>query len=201
MSNNVESFFNSNCDFKIGAYKYDQIPDSRLPEVAFVGKSNVGKSSLINALVNRKIAITSKTPGRTRQLNFFLLGEKLNLVDMPGYGYAKVSKTEIASWEKLSYKYFSSRTNLKRVFLLIDSRKGITEDDKKMANIFNAVAVSFQIILTKSDELKPALLEKIIEETTKAIKKFPAVHPEIIITSSIYKAGINQLRESIMRVM
>jgi len=197
----MENFFNSSCDFKIGAYKYDQIPDSRLPEVAFIGRSNVGKSSLINALVNRKIAITSKTPGRTRQLNFFLLGEKLNLVDMPGYGYAKVSKTEIASWEKLSYKYFATRANLKRVFLLIDSRKGITEYDKEMANTFNAVAVSFQIILTKSDELKSGELEKIIEETMKAAKKFPAIHPEIITTSSIYKTGINQLRESIMGVM
>ena len=197
----IEKFFNSSCEFKIGAYRYDQIPDSRLPEIAFIGRSNVGKSSLINTLVNRKIALTSKTPGRTRQLNFFLLGEKLNLVDMPGYGYAKVSKTEIAYWEKLSYKYFSSRANLKRVFLLIDSRKGISEYDKEMANIFNAVAVSFQIILTKSDEIKPEELEKIMEATTKDAKKFPAVHPEIIITSSIYKTGINQLRESIMGVI
>jgi GTP-binding protein len=197
----IEKLFSSQCEFKMGAQNYAQIPDSRLPEVAFIGKSNVGKSSLINALVNRRIAITSKTPGRTRQLNFFVLDGKLSLVDMPGYGYAKVGKREIDSWEKLSYKYFSTRANLKRVFLLIDSRKGITEQDKEMANIFNAVALSFQIVLTKTDELKPEGLDKMREETRTISKKFPALHPEIIATSSVYKTGIDQLRESIMGVI
>ena len=196
--NNIKKFFDGDCQFKIGAASYQQIPDSILPELAFVGKSNVGKSSLINALVGKKIAITSKTPGRTRQLNFFCLNNKLNLVDMPGFGYAKVSKIEIASWEKLTYYYFANRVNLKKVFLLIDARRGLGEKDFEIINIFNAVALNYQLVLTKIDQLKNIELEKVLEKIKDQTKKFVAQHPLILSTSVDKKIGIEKMREIII---
>lgn len=196
-----EKFFSGNAEFKIGATNFSQIPDSRLVEVAFIGKSNVGKSSLINALLNQRIAVTSKTPGRTRQLNFFSIPEKLIVVDMPGYGFAKVGKKEIESWEKLSYLYFAKRSNLKRVFLLIDSRRGLQKVDEDMINIFNALAISYQIVLTKIDELKIAELERAKQEIIVKSEKLPAAHPEVIITSSETKAGIFELRKAIIDLL
>lgn len=198
---NLEKFFNGNCDFVAGVQKALQIPESRFPEIAFIGKSNVGKSSLINATVNKKIALTSKTPGRTKQLNFFLLEEQLSIVDMPGYGYAKASKKDIEDWEKLSYRYFSTRANLKKVFLLIDARRGLDKKDEEMINIFNALAVSYQLVLTKIDQLKPEELTKIIAKITEDSKKFPALHPVILATSSNYKSGISELRKAIVDIM
>ncbi len=198
---NIYQFFKQDCEFKIGAMKYEQIPESRLAEVAFIGKSNVGKSSLINALVSKKIALTSKTPGRTRQLNFFCVGEKLNLVDMPGFGYAKVSKAEIGSWEKLIYRYFANRANLKKAFLLIDARRGLGEKDMEMINIFNAVGLSYQLVLTKIDELKNEELEKVFREITEKSKKFAAQHPNILMTSSERDIGVDELKKAIVEVM
>ena len=198
---NIYQFFNGDCQFKIGATSYLQIPDSRLAEIAFIGKSNVGKSSLINALVGKKVALTSKTPGRTKQLNFFCIQEKLNLVDMPGFGYAKVSKTEIENWEKLIYQYFANRANLKRAFLLIDARRGLGEKDVEMINIFNAVGLSYQIVLTKIDELQNKDLAKIIEDIKSKSKKFAAQHPVILATSSEKNIGIDDLKKTIIDVM
>jgi GTP-binding protein len=198
---NLQQFFSGTCEFKVGAMKYDQIPESLLPEVAFIGKSNVGKSSLINALVSKKIALTSKTPGRTRQLNFFCVSEKLTLVDMPGFGYAKVSKAEIGDWEKLIYQYFANRANLKRAFLLIDARRGLGEKDTEMVNIFNAVGLSYQLILTKIDELKAGELAKVMKEITEKSRKFAAQHPVILATSSNKNIGMDDLKKAIVEVM
>ena len=198
---NIEQFFKSDCQFVIGAYKAEHIKESRLPEIAFIGRSNVGKSSLINSLVNCKIAITSKTPGRTRQLNFFELGKRLSIVDMPGYGYAKVGKKQVANWEKLSYQYFASRINLKRVFVLIDARRNIGEKDKEIINIFDSLAVSYQLVLTKTDQLKPQQLEAVIQKLENESKKFPALHPTILATSSINKKGVLELRKAIVEIM
>jgi GTP-binding protein len=199
--NNIDNFFKGDCKFVMGAAKFDQIKDSRLIEVAFIGRSNVGKSSLINAITNQKIALTSKTPGRTRQLNFFELEEKVNLVDMPGYGFAKVGKKDIQSWEKLSYEYFAKRVNLKRVFILIDSRRGLRDKDKELMNILDTLAVNYQIVLTKVDELKPFQLEAMKKQLEEDSKKFPALHPLIISTSSNKGVGINDLRKEIVNLI
>jgi GTP-binding protein len=198
---NIDNFFKGECKFIMGACNYSHIKESRLPEVAFIGRSNVGKSTLINSLLKQKIALTSKTPGRTRQLNFFELNQKLIIVDMPGYGYAKVSKTEVSSWQKLSYEYFAKRVNLKRVFLLIDARRGPKDSDLEMMNIFDTLAISYQIILTKVDELRGGDLEKIIEKTKNDSKKFPALHPKIIATSSNKNISIDDLKKEIVNLI
>lgn len=199
--NNVENFFKGSCKFVMGAHKFDQIKNSFLPEVAFIGRSNVGKSSLINALLHQKIALTSKTPGRTRQLNFFELQEKLLLVDMPGYGFAKIGKKSVESWEKLSYEYFAKRNNLKRVFLLIDSRRGLGPKDKELMNILDALAVNYQIILTKTDELKDFELKEVQEKLSEDSKKFPALHPLIISVSSHKNVGLDMIKKEIVNLM
>jgi GTP-binding protein len=198
---NIQQFFKQECVFAAGAAKYEQIPDSKLPEIAFIGKSNVGKSSLINALLNQRIARISKTPGRTRQLNFFCLANKLNIVDMPGFGYAKVSKAEISSWQKMTYKYFANRINLKRAFLLIDCRRGLQENDLEMINIFNAVALSYQLVLTKIDELKKPELEKSLAEIKNKSSKFAAQHPDILMTSSQRNEGMDGLKKAILDLL
>jgi GTP-binding protein len=186
-----------NCRFTIGAKKIDQIKNSHFPEYAFIGRSNVGKSSLINALFEQKIAITSKTPGRTRQLNFFLLDEKINIVDMPGYGYAKVDNQEINSWNRLSYDYFSTRDSLKRVFVLIDSRRGIMDIDMTLTKILDDMAISYQIILTKKDKIKPNELDKVVAQIKQKTIKCAALYPEFIFTSASNKEGIFEIKKSI----
>lgn len=189
------------CEFILGAHNTWQFPESNLPEFAFIGASNVGKSSLVNALVGDKVAITSNTPGRTRQLNFFTLSEKIMIVDMPGYGFAKAKDKHIENWQKTSFEYFATRKQLKRTFLLIDPTKGIKETDVEMANIFSSVATNFQIVLTKIDKLKKEEFEvakaKIIEKS----KLWPAMHPEVIAVSSKREEGLIGIKSAIVEIL
>lgn len=196
--NKLEKFFRSGCKFIAGTNTVDRIPYSKLPEVGFIGKSNVGKSSLINALVQQKIAITSKTPGRTKQLNFFNLADKIVFVDMPGYGYAKASKREIGNWGKLIFDYLRGRQNLKRLFLLIDSRRGIKENDVEVMDVLDEYGINYQITLTKSDAVKREEIAKILEYIESINKKHPALHPNVLVTSAEKDFGIMDVRDEIM---
>ncbi|MCP4923901.1 MAG: YihA family ribosome biogenesis GTP-binding protein [bacterium] len=186
------------CTFIAGSTEPSNLPPLTLSEVAFVGRSNVGKSSLVNALTNRKsLARTSQTPGRTQQINFFNLDDTLILVDLPGYGYAKASKTAIAKWTHLMVTYLKGRSTLKRVYILVDARRGLVSKDLEMMDPLDKAAVSYQIVLTKADKVGKADLEATQKKTGDALKKRPAAHPEILITSSEKKQGIEILREAI----
>ncbi|WP_245424130.1 ribosome biogenesis GTP-binding protein YihA/YsxC [Methylovirgula sp. 4M-Z18] len=190
------------CDFIWAASKIDGLPPLGPPEIAFAGRSNVGKSSLLNALTNRKtLARTSHTPGRTQQLNFFNLNDRLRLVDMPGYGYAKVSKDKISQWTRLMRGYLRGRITLARVFVLIDGRHGLKEADHQMLETLDAAAMSYQVVLTKLDEVKKADVGPRIEATLEALKKHPAAYPEVIFTSSEKGDGIAELRAAIMKML
>lgn len=187
--------FAGDCDFMLGVAGLQQLPESALPEVAFAGRSNVGKSSLLNALTNRKtLAKTSNTPGRTQQLNYFNLGEKLYIVDMPGYGYAKVSKDQRDAWTRLVYDYLRGRPTLRCVFILIDSRHGLKDSDIMLMEMLDEAAVTYRIILTKTDKTKVAELEKITKKTLETIKKHAAAYPQIHATSSIKGTGMPELK-------
>lgn len=183
------------CDFVAGATSIDSLPVPSVPEVAFAGRSNVGKSSLLNALTGRKaLARTSQNPGRTRQLNFFLLDEKLMLVDLPGYGYAKASKKEIKTWTTLTRQYLCGRAQLRRACLLLDARRDLTEADREWMQMLDEAAVPYQLVLTKCDKLSPNELEARINVTKEAAASHGAAMPEIIATSSERKTGIDTLR-------
>jgi GTP-binding protein len=184
--------------FERGIADMNQLPEGDLPEVAFAGRSNVGKSSLVNALTARKtLARASNEPGRTRQLNFFRLGDALRLVDLPGYGYAKAPKVEIAKWTALTRDYLRGRAPLKRVVLLIDSRHGVKPHDVDVMDALDSSAVTYQLVLTKGDKLKPTELEACAAATAASIHKRPAAHPEVIATSSETGLGIDLLRAEI----
>lgn len=191
--------FRAPCEFLLGAASLSQLPEPDATEVAFAGRSNVGKSSLLNALTGRNnLARTSNTPGRTQQLNFFFLGDRddqgLYVVDLPGYGYAKVSKKLVKDWVKLMREYLRGRPNLRRVFVLVDGRHGLKDSDRELMSMLDETAVSYQIVLTKSDKVKISEQEKIISKTKKTIAKNVAAHPEVLITSSHKGYGLDELR-------
>jgi GTP-binding protein len=186
-------------EFLMGAAAIAQLPEPDLPEVAFAGRSNVGKSSLINALVNRHgLARASTEPGRTREVNFFVLDERLRLVDLPGYGFAKVSRTTASKFQNLGRSYLRGRVNLKRVYLLIDARHGLKTVDGEALDALDLAAVSYQIVLTKTDKLRsqPAV-DAVVEATLKAIAKRPAAFPRVAATSASSGAGMPELRAEI----
>jgi len=184
--------------FVLSAVSLETLPPARLPEICFAGRSNVGKSSLINALTNRKgLARASNTPGRTRELNYFNVDDRLFVVDLPGYGYAKASKADIARWTKLTRAFLFGRASLRRVFLLIDSRHGIKDSDLELMAMLDETAVTYQIILTKVDKLKKGELDKVFDQTSRYIAKRPAAFPVIISTSSEKKNGLDVLRAEI----
>ncbi len=190
--------FAKECKFLTAAAQDGQLPDLGLPEIAFAGRSNVGKSSLVNALTGRKtLARTSHTPGRTQQLNFFGLGERLVLVDLPGYGFARASKTDVKRWTGLTRNYLKGRSELRRVCLLIDSRHGLKDNDRDIMKELDVAAVSYQVVLTKTDKLKPTALAAVLKGVEAELAKRPAAHPDVAVTSSHKTQGIAELRATL----
>jgi len=183
------------------------LPPEGPPEIAFAGRSNVGKSSLINALIGQKgLARTSNTPGRTQELNYFVpdgysgQGDDLPpaaLVDMPGYGYAKAPKEQVDQWTRLVFDYLRGRSTLKRVYVLIDARHGVKANDEEVFSLLDKAAVSYQLVLTKTDKIKAAGVPRLIEETLAKIRKRPAAYPAVLATSSEKGEGLEELREAI----
>jgi GTP-binding protein len=179
-----------------GAAELSAVPPDGLPEIAFAGRSNVGKSSLVNALTGRRmLARTSNTPGRTRQINFFDLGGHLMLVDLPGYGYADAPKTAIKSWTGLVRRYLQTRAALRRVCLLLDSRHGMKEVDRPLMRMLDDAGVSYQIVLTKIDKLGAGDLSRVVERITAELATHAAAHPEVHLTSALERRGIAELHE------
>jgi GTP-binding protein len=192
--------FRQPSEFVKGVVDVAGLPNDNLPEVAFAGRSNVGKSSLLNAVLGRQgLARTSNTPGRTRELNYFLVGEGLYVVDMPGYGYARASKTLVRDWNHLIRDYLRGRTQLKRVFLLIDSRHGVKDNDKTTMELMDKSAVSYQLVLTKIDKLKAREVDAVIAAAGEQAAKHGAAYPEIVATSAEKKTGIEELRQAVVR--
>ena len=183
------------CDFVLGASLLEHIPVSRLPEIAFAGRSNVGKSSLVNALTGRKtLARVSNTPGRTREINFFRLGDTMMMADLPGYGFARASKEQSERWAGLIFDYLRGRPSLRRVILLIDSRRGLLKNDTEVMTVLDRAAVSYQLVLTKTDKLKPVELAAVLASVDAQSRTHGAAHPELIATSAQTGYGIAQLR-------
>ena len=190
------------CIFVHGTPSVASLPPISLPEIAFAGRSNVGKSSLLNALTGHKaLARTSHTPGRTQQLNFFALGDHLRLVDMPGYGFAAVSKTMIAAWGALIRDFLRGRSSLLRVYLLIDGRHGLKPSDAEIMDLFDKSAISYAVVLTKADAVNKGDREGRIRETEAAIAARPAAFPQVLLTSADTGDGIPALRASVAKLL
>jgi len=184
--------------FMMGAVAIAGLPPADLPEVAFAGRSNVGKSTLINAVANQlHLARASNSPGRTREVNFFVADEKLRLVDLPGYGFARASRGDVKKFQNLGRDYLRGRPNLKRAYLLIDARHGLKDVDTEALDAFDVAAVSYQIVLTKADKLKAAEVEAVVARTLAAVAKRPAAYPRVLATSSEKGTGIPELRAEI----
>jgi GTP-binding protein len=190
--------FEHECRFVAGADTMERLPEPTLVEIAFAGRSNVGKSSLINTLTrHNSLARTSRTPGRTQQINFFQLGSELMLVDLPGYGYARASKEKIGDWTALIHSYLLGRPNLRRLCLLIDARHGLKKTDEALMEELDKAAVVYQIVLTKADKMSQGARASLIKKITALFPKHPAAYPTILATSSRTGDGIEALRASL----
>lgn len=194
-----DKLFLQECNFVAGAAGIENIPEATLPEVAFAGRSNVGKSSLINALLNRKsLARVSQSPGCTSQINFYNLNDRLMLADLPGYGYARKSKSTLKNWDALITHYLKGRPTLRRVCVLVDSRRGVGEADEVLMEMLDEAAAVYQIVFTKADAVSAAELETAKQNAEKLFKKHQALHPTFAVTSSDKKLGLEELQTELL---